>query len=388
MGQLLTLLHLSHHELPSLSTFVMLMDGLNPEATLWLWSTVAAVAVFTGVIPLTMLRDEMVFTLPEGFYLFCGIFEIPIMFHLLGHCFRTIFDPEWKSAHAGVVLCILALFMLANSTVWMYLKRAYSGRNALNAGERYMKLDLMLKFLVIFLFYVLADWPQVFRGIAAGIFLSEFSIILMVQPCKQKRGNYFHLGSLAILMFSTIHSLIIDESLASGSSLVPVITLGGGIALIFLILMVVCEKYSRADLEPLTEPNLRLHEFIVWGIVVEVVVTPLIANVVHEWSVDDVCLPLQIWSIAVVVTAGIGLWCSSISNVHKFWSPKNAKFFAAFVFSWFITGCALLSNGECGGDLCVQRVCDGDGVHVHLSFVLFPFRVILTCRKKPKKFER
>jgi len=193
----------------------MMLDGSNPEATLWLWGTVAAVAVATGAIPLMMLTEKlMVFTLPEGFYLFCGIFEIPIMFHLLGHCFRTIFDPEWKSAHGGVVLCILALFMLANSTVWMYLKRAYSGRNALNAGEKYMKLDLMFKFIVIFLFYVLADdWPQVFRGIAAGIFLLEFSIILMVQPCEQKRGNYFHLGSLAVLVLSTIHTLIIDELL-------------------------------------------------------------------------------------------------------------------------------------------------------------------------------
>jgi len=241
VGQLLTLLHLNHHELSSLSAFMML-DGLNPEATLWLWSTVAAIAVATGAIPL-MLRDEMVFTFSEGFYLFCGVFEIPIMFHPLGHCFRTAFNPWWRSAHAGVVLCILALFMLANSTVWMYFKRAYSGRNALNAGEWYMKLDLMLKFLVIFLFYVLADWPQVFfRGIAAGIFVLEFSIVLMVQPCEQKRGNYFHLGSLAVLVLSTIHTLTIDEPLEvvpSGFFLVPVIILGGGIVLIWTTIMIV-----------------------------------------------------------------------------------------------------------------------------------------------------
>jgi len=183
VGQLLSLICLpnnNHHgfELQSsFSAFVML-DVFDHVATLWLWGTIAAVAVALGVIPLMMSGgNAMAFTLPEGFYLGCGLFEIPIMFHLLGHCFRTIFDPEWRSAHASVVLCILALFMLANSTVWMYFKRAYSGRNVLNAGERYMKLDLMLKFVTIFLFYLLADRPQVFRGIAAAVFLAEFSIV-------------------------------------------------------------------------------------------------------------------------------------------------------------------------------------------------------------------
>jgi len=336
---------------------------LNPKATLLLWGTVAAIAVATGVIPLMMIENVMIFTLSEEFYLGCGVFEIPIMFHLLGHCFRTIFDPpEWKSAPASVVLCILALFMLANSTVWMYFKRAYSGRNALNAGEKYMKLDLMLKFLVIFLFYLLADWPQVFRGIAAGIFVLEFSVVLMVQPCEQKRGNYFHLGSLAVLVLSTIYELL-EVWCFSGTSLVPVITLGGGIALIFLltILMIVCmkknspsvhmlEAVGRANV-PLPKPDIiRFQEFLLWSILVELVVTPLIANVVREWSVDDVCLPLQIWSIAVVVTAGIGLW-AFVRMSDKFdWSEtQNALYITAFVFSWFNSGCVLFSKGECGG---------------------------------------
>jgi len=50
-----------------------------PVATLWLWGTVAAVAVATGVMPLT-IENVMLFTLPEGFYLGCGIFEIPTCF--------------------------------------------------------------------------------------------------------------------------------------------------------------------------------------------------------------------------------------------------------------------------------------------------------------------
>jgi len=55
IGQLLALLFSpsSHHDRFefqwSLSTFVML-DGLNPEAAVWLWSTVAAVAIATGVM--------------------------------------------------------------------------------------------------------------------------------------------------------------------------------------------------------------------------------------------------------------------------------------------------------------------------------------------------
>jgi len=71
-----------------------------------------------------------------------------------------------------------------------------------------MKLDLMLKLIVIFLFYVLrADWPQVFRGIAAGIFVLEFSIVLKVQPCEQKRGKLFSLGeSCNVSVVNCLHA--------------------------------------------------------------------------------------------------------------------------------------------------------------------------------------
>jgi len=247
----------------------------------------------------------------------------------------------------------------------------HSGRNALNAGEEYMKLDLMFKFIVIFLFYVLADWPQVFRGIAAGIFLLEFSIVLMVHPCEQKRGNYFHLGSLAILVLSTIHTLIIELEEVPSGSLVPLITLGGGIVWIFLLafsMIVRVKKFPSVHMleavgraNPPPEPNFRcdvdnIHqEFPIWGIVIEVVVTPLIANVVHEWSVDDACLPLQIWSIVVVVTGGIALWAFCPLSIKWDWSEiQKGMYFTPFVFMWLISGGVLLfSKGECKGDIFV-----------------------------------
>jgi len=103
-----------------------------------------------------------------------------------------------------------------------------------------------------------------------------------------------------------------------------VFTLGGGIALtVLLTIVMVCveespsvhmlEAVGRVNVvEPLPRPFIwfnmdKSQEFAVLGFAVEVVVTP-IANVVREWNVDDVCFPLQIWSIVVVVTAGIGLW--------------------------------------------------------------------------------
>jgi len=378
LGQMLTLLfpptyYIDFELQPSLSAIVML--DLAPVsdhvATLWLWGTIAAVAVATSVMPL-IIKNAMIFTLPEGFYLGCGIFEIPIMFHLLGHCFRAILDPDWKSAYASVALCILALFMLANSTVWMYFKRAYSGRNVLNAGEWYMKLDLMLKFIVIFLFYVLADWPQVFLGIAAAVFFAEFSIVLKLKPCEQKRGNYFHLGSLAALVLSALYSLTVSFEVVPSGPFVPTIALGGGTALIMLVtfVMIACVKKSpsvhmleavgRENVEPESEPTLRfdddtLREFTLVCIMIEVVVTPLIATVVHKWSVEDVCLPLQIWSVVVIVSAGIGLRLFAL--IGSSWSEtQNAMYFTVFVFSWFIAGCVLLSDDACSGEIFVFSV--------------------------------
>jgi len=85
------------------------------------------------------------------------------------------------------------------------------------------------------------------------------------------------------------------------------------------------------------------------GLLFEVVVTPLIANVIREWSVDDVCFPLQIWSIVVVVTAGIALW--AFLRMSDKSETRCAKYFTPFLFSWFISGCVLFSNGECGGEI-------------------------------------
>jgi len=63
--------------------------------------------------------------------------------------------------------------------------------------------------------------------------------------------------------------------------------------------------------------------------------------------VDDVCLPLQIWSVVVVVTAGIAYLMR-----HKFrLGPQQMKYNTAVVFSWFVSGCVLLSDGECGGEI-------------------------------------
>jgi len=68
----------------------------------------------------------------------------------------------------------------------------------------------------------------------------------MIQPCEQTRGNYFHIGSLAILVLSTVFALINSLEVVASGSLVPLITLGGAIALIFLLtfLMMVRVKNS------------------------------------------------------------------------------------------------------------------------------------------------
>lgn len=120
------------------------------------------------------------------------------------------------------------------------------------------------------------------------------------------------------------------------------------------------EAVGRANVESLPEPKFRFDKdtlliFAFWGILVEAAVTPLIANVVREWNVDDVCLPLQIWSVVVVVTAGIGLHVSvAIQSYIISLMDQNvglAMYMSVFVFSWFLAGCILLSDGACGGEI-------------------------------------
>jgi len=208
----------------------------------------------------------------------------------------------------------------------------------------------------------------------------EFLIMLMVQPCEQKRGNYFHMGSLAILVLSTI-TLTIDESLDvwyfSGT---------GSIVLIFLltIWMIVrmkknspsvhmLEAVGRSKFGPLPEKllfDMGLNRFPCCLIfVLEVVATPLIANVVHEWSVDDVCLPLQIWSVAVDVTVGIALWA-----LFSCWEcTQRGMYITAFVFVWFISGCVLFSDGACVGEIFAFSV---------YVMVLVSISILITCFKR------
>jgi len=176
-----------------------------------LWTLVAGAAALFGAIPV-ILREVRVFKAPEAFYLFCGVIEIPIIFNVLDH-------PEQER----LAIFFMALFLLADSTVWMYFKRVYSGRNVLDAGEHYKKLDLMFKFIVVYLFFALEDFrPEMFFAIATGIFLVQFVIILAVQPCGQKRGNIFHMGCSAVLTLSSLYCLAVTLQVLSLESLFAV----------------------------------------------------------------------------------------------------------------------------------------------------------------------
>lgn len=73
------------------------------------------------------------------------------------------------------------------------------------------------------------------------------------------------------------------------------------------------------------------------------VATPLFANSIRGWNIEDVCFPQQLWSVLVVVTAGAGLW---VYEKHKFrWS---------FLISlWCSSGVVvfLAADGLCGGEV-------------------------------------
>jgi len=126
--------------------------------------------------------------------------------------------------------------------VWMYFKRVYSGRNALDAGDRYKKLDLIFKFIVVYLSFTFKGLREVFFAIAAGIFFMQLVITLTIQPCGQKRGNIFHTGCLAVLTLTSLYYLAVTLELFSMESLEVGVEVGiSGICMVTLAFMVLAK---------------------------------------------------------------------------------------------------------------------------------------------------
>jgi len=78
-----------------------------------LWPLAVGATALLGAIPV-ILREVRVFEASDLFY---GVFEIPIIFNVVKSCFHE--HPR--------IMILMALFLLAESTVWMYFRRITRG---------------------------------------------------------------------------------------------------------------------------------------------------------------------------------------------------------------------------------------------------------------------
>jgi len=195
----------------------------------------------------------------------------------------------------------------------------------LDAGERYKKLDLMFKFIVVFLSFTLADLPEMFFAIAAGIFLMQFGIILAVQPCGQKRGNIFHMGCLAVLTLASLYFLAVTVELVSMEGPLA-IGVGVGTSGIFVItlasmpaktpLSVVMQEAMGQPFyaDPLTERQTRYDNstprlFTLFAMLFNLVLIPTINLMILVSAIDpeSILIPFLVELPLICVGAGIGM---------------------------------------------------------------------------------